>query len=154
MEWKPKSTIPSLTQGSGTASSSEAPAISVEAKTEMPPALNALDSKEANVKLQKKLEELHLSDVQHVIIPNHLHVPDADKLGFCFGSFDASFGISTSYNSTPENDQSASVSENSDVNEEAAEEHFSRFSFDPPIFWIPYPSLLVILAFRISIQNY
>ncbi|KAL7618920.1 hypothetical protein Lser_V15G02378 [Lactuca serriola] len=46
-----------------------------------------LDSKEDE--LEKKLKESHISDDKHVIIPNHLHVPEAEKLGFCFGSFDA-----------------------------------------------------------------
>ncbi|XP_027063764.1 uncharacterized protein [Coffea arabica] len=123
-EWKPKSTIPSLSQGSGTLASSEAPALSVEASTKMATALNDLDSKEANVRLQRKFEELHVSDGQHVIIPHHLHVPEAEKLGFCFGSFDTSFGISTSSINAPENDHSASSSETSDGNE-AAEEQFS-----------------------------
>lgn len=123
-EWKPKSTIPNLTQGSGTVASSEAPAISVEASTKMAPALDDLDSKEANVKLQKKLEELHVSDGQHVIIPHHLHVPEAEKLGFCFGSFDTSFGIGASCINAPENDHSVSSSETSEGNE-AAEEQFS-----------------------------
>ncbi|KAL6553559.1 hypothetical protein OROGR_007401 [Orobanche gracilis] len=45
------------------------------------------------LKLPRKLEGLDVFDSQNVIIPNNLQVPDAGKLGFCFGSFDASFGL-------------------------------------------------------------
>ncbi|MGV7428783.1 hypothetical protein PJI19_28955, partial [Mycobacterium kansasii] len=65
----------------------------------------ALDSKETISDLDKKLEQSHISDSQHVIIPNHLHVPEIEKLGFCFGSFDANFNLNTSYSSGPENDK-------------------------------------------------
>lgn len=125
MEWKPKPMNPILAQGSGAAASSKASAVAIEANANLQPKSNSLDSKEVSVELQKKLEDLHMSDGQYVIIPNHLHVPAADKLGFCFGSFDASFGIDTSHNSTPESFQSA-LSESTDGNEEAAaEEQFS-----------------------------
>ncbi|KAL6561235.1 hypothetical protein OROMI_016836 [Orobanche minor] len=45
------------------------------------------------LELPKKFERLDVYDSQNVIIPNHLQVPDAGKLGFCFGSFDASFRL-------------------------------------------------------------
>ncbi|KAL6975508.1 hypothetical protein U1Q18_024304 [Sarracenia purpurea var. burkii] len=98
-EWKPKPN-PNLGQGSETAGSSEVPAI-VEANIQSCPVSSVLDSKEATINLQRKLEELHISD-QHVIIPNHLHVPEAEKIGFCFGSF-ASFDLRTGCNSGHEN---------------------------------------------------
>lgn len=72
---------------------------------------------------------MHVSDGQHVIIPNHLHVPEAGKFGFCFGSFDASFGLSTDYNDGPENDMNpTTLSETSESVEETAEQS-SRFCF-------------------------
>lgn len=40
-----------------------------------------------------KLEKLKFSDGQHVIIPQHIQVPDAVKNVFIFGSLDASFGV-------------------------------------------------------------
>lgn len=126
MEWKPKPTNPNLAQGSVAAASSESPAVVTEANANLQTKSISLESKEVNVELQKKLEDLHMSDGQYVIIPDHLHVPAADKLGFCFGSFDVSFGINTSHNSAPESDQSA-LSESNDGNEEAtAEEQLSR----------------------------
>ncbi|KAL0320041.1 UNVERIFIED_CONTAM: hypothetical protein Sradi_5265600 [Sesamum radiatum] len=88
-EWKPKSTNPSIGQSGSAAASSEVSTVSVGSYPESQPD----PSKEATSKLQRKLEELHISDSQHVIIPNHIHVPEVGKLGFCFGSFDASFGV-------------------------------------------------------------
>ena len=126
-EWKPKPTNPSICQGSGTGVSSQVPAVTVEASIISEPALKVLDSTEATSELEKKLELSHLSDGQHVIIPNHLHVPEADKLGFCFGSFDASFGLNTSYTSGPESEKSP-LSESSEAIEESVEEQSSRFA--------------------------
>ncbi|XP_021841832.2 GBF-interacting protein 1 isoform X2 [Spinacia oleracea] len=40
-----------------------------------------------------KLEKLKFSDGQHVIIPQHIQVPDAVKNVLSFGSLDASFGV-------------------------------------------------------------
>ncbi|XP_057474401.1 uncharacterized protein LOC130762662 isoform X2 [Actinidia eriantha] len=119
-EWKPKPN-PNLARGSGKAGSSEAPT-TVETNTH----ISVLDSKENTIKLQRKLEDLHISDGQHVIIPNHLHVPEADKIGFSFGSFDASFGLNTSANSGPENDSNTTpLSETSESVEETADQSSS-----------------------------
>lgn len=40
-----------------------------------------------------KIEKLKFSDGKHVIIPNHIQVPDAVKNVLSFGSLDASFGV-------------------------------------------------------------
>lgn len=82
-----------------------------------------LDAKQTTSELEKKLEESQISNIQHVIIPNHLHVPEVVKLGFCFGSFDASFGLNTIHSSRSENDKSPSLSETSEGIEESVEEH-------------------------------
>ncbi|KAM7492436.1 hypothetical protein LguiA_035357 [Lonicera macranthoides] len=123
-EWKPKPTNPSICQGPGTGISSQVPAVTVEASIISEPALKVLDSTEATSELEKKLELSHLSDRQHVIIPNHLHVLEAEKLGFCFGSFGASFGLNTSYTSGPESEKSP-LSESSEAIEESVEEQSS-----------------------------
>ncbi|CAI9277679.1 unnamed protein product [Lactuca saligna] len=68
--------------------------------------------------LEKKLKESHISDDKHVIIPNHLHVPEAEKLGFCFGSFDAIFG----FNKTPSNSNGLVAVTMSEKTSEASEE--------------------------------
>ncbi|KAI8557930.1 hypothetical protein RHMOL_Rhmol04G0049200 [Rhododendron molle] len=117
-EWKPKPNS-NLAQVSGTSGSSEVPT-TLEANTQSCPVPSVLDSKEASIKLQRKLEELHMSDGQQVIIPNHLHVPEAEKFSFCFGSFDASYsGLENESNPTP-------VSETSESVEETAEQSSSE----------------------------
>lgn len=90
---------------------------------------------EATSKLQTRLEELHLPQRQHVIIPNHIHVPESErtKLSFgsfdaSFGSFDASFGVTSNYVGGQESEKSSTpVSETSQVIEETAEEQAARF---------------------------
>ncbi|XP_071736703.1 GBF-interacting protein 1-like [Rutidosis leptorrhynchoides] len=56
-------------------------------------------------------KESQILSGQHVIIPNHLHVPEADKLGFQFGSFDATFGVNSISLSGPMSDKTPSLSE-------------------------------------------
>ncbi|XP_024968360.1 uncharacterized protein LOC112507860 isoform X1 [Cynara cardunculus var. scolymus] len=115
MEWKPKPTNPILAQGTVSSESIKVPAVSVKGHTPTPSASSNLDSKDATSELERKLEESHISDDQHVIIPNHLHVPEAEKLGFCFGSFDASFGLNASSTSNgPVTDKSSEASEEVD----------------------------------------
>ncbi|MQL89168.1 hypothetical protein Taro_021735 [Colocasia esculenta] len=72
---------------------SDAAHVKVESDAQSGPLLNSRTSGEALVDLQKKLEELCFSDSEHVIIPDHLQVPEAERCGLSFGSFDASFGI-------------------------------------------------------------
>ncbi|KZV20928.1 hypothetical protein F511_08842 [Dorcoceras hygrometricum] len=99
-EWKPKSMgSSSIGQGSATTVVSE---VSIS-YPESQPVLIANGSKETTLELQKKLEDSHICDVQHVIIPNNLHVPETEKLWFCFGSFDANFNLEKSQNCEPEN---------------------------------------------------
>ncbi|PSS16068.1 GBF-interacting protein like [Actinidia chinensis var. chinensis] len=127
-EWKPKPPNPIPAQGSGTTGSTEVPTIA-EANAQLQHISSALDSNEANSKLHRKLEELHVSDGQHVIIPNHLHVPEAEKIGFCFGSFDTNFGFSMGHNNIPENDRNPTpLSETSESVEEAAEQSSSNLN--------------------------
>ncbi|KAI8012353.1 GBF-interacting protein 1 [Camellia lanceoleosa] len=123
-EWKPKPTNSNLAQGPGTAGSSEVPT-TAEANTQSCPDLSVLDSKEATSRLQRKLEELHFSDAQHVIIPNHLHVPETEKIGFCFGSFDATFSLNPSNISGSENDRNPTPLSETSESVEETEEHSS-----------------------------
>ncbi|KAE8668730.1 hyphally regulated cell wall protein 3-like isoform X2 [Hibiscus syriacus] len=95
-EWKPKSISSNVGRGSGTAGASDVPTSSVEANAHWQPVSRVLDSEEATSKLQKKLEELHLPQRRHVIIPNHIHVPESERTKLNFGSFDASFGVTWS----------------------------------------------------------
>ncbi|XVF71708.1 hypothetical protein PTKIN_Ptkin12aG0061200 [Pterospermum kingtungense] len=125
-EWKPKPISSNVGQGSGTAGASEVPTASLEANSQSQPVSTVLDSEEVTSKLQKKLEELHLPQRKHVIIPNHIHVPESERTKLSFGSFDASFGVTLSYVGNQECDKSsAPLSETSQDVDETAEEHAS-----------------------------
>ncbi|MBA0715449.1 hypothetical protein Golax_014344 [Gossypium laxum] len=127
-EWKPKPISSNVGQGSGTAGASEVPTSSVEAHAHSQPVSNVLDSEEATSKLQKKLEELHLPQRQHVIIPTHIHVPESERTKLSFGSFDASFGVTLSSVGCQESAKSPTpLSEASqDVDETAEEQNSSN----------------------------
>lgn len=125
-EWKPKPTNPNASQPSSTVSTSEVPPIVIGTSTQ---SLTVTAAEEATSKLQKKLEELHFSDNRNVIIPNHLQVPEAERTGLSFGSFDASFAMSTSFANGPDSDKIATpLSESSQEIEETAEEEPSSRS--------------------------
>uniref|UniRef100_A0A2P2LZ28 Uncharacterized protein MANES_12G064000 n=1 Tax=Rhizophora mucronata TaxID=61149 RepID=A0A2P2LZ28_RHIMU len=118
-EWKPKTTSTNIPQGSVTAGSCDVPNVT-EASAASRPASSVLESEESTSKLQKKLEELHLPPRQHVIIPNHIHVPESERTKLSFGSFDATFGLPYSYANGPESDKSSTpLSETSQVIEES-----------------------------------
>ncbi|KAK1439750.1 hypothetical protein QVD17_05570 [Tagetes erecta] len=121
MEWKPKPTNPVLAQGTGSAEPIKVHVVQVESQTPNPYVACNLDSKDTIPKLEKKLEESRISDDQHVIIPNHLHVPKAEKLGFYFGSFDASFSFNAISSNGP-GSLSDKSSEASEVVDESIDE--------------------------------
>ncbi|KAG1326714.1 putative GBF-interacting protein 1-like [Cocos nucifera] len=100
-EWKPKLTHTNSAQASGTPGTSDVSTV-VEAVSESPPVL----SENMALKLEKKLDELQLSDRRHVIIPNHLQVPESERHGLSFGSFESSFNLSISFANGPAIDQS------------------------------------------------
>ncbi|CAA6670714.1 unnamed protein product [Spirodela intermedia] len=85
MEWKPKLTTQVPAQASATTMTHDVSTVTVETDSPAAPLANSRNPKESTSNLQKKLEELHFSESQHVIIPDHLQ----------FGSFDASFGLET-----------------------------------------------------------
>ncbi|XP_024026610.1 GBF-interacting protein 1-like isoform X2 [Morus notabilis] len=105
-EWKPKAV-----QGSGTAGASESLPGVVEANAKSQPVSNILESEDATSKLERmleeKLEELHLQQRQHVILPNHIHVPESERTKLSFGSFGFSFGVSTINTIGSESDKSS-----------------------------------------------
>ncbi|KAJ8899298.1 hypothetical protein K2173_018272 [Erythroxylum novogranatense] len=122
-EWKPKPTSSNLPQGSGTVGSSDFHNNPVEEKGLSQILSSVLDSEESISKLQKKLEELPLPPRQHVIIPNHIHVPESERTKLSFGSFDATFTVIRSDMSAPQNEKSSTpISETSQVTEKNSEE--------------------------------
>ncbi|XP_061339181.1 GBF-interacting protein 1-like isoform X2 [Gastrolobium bilobum] len=126
-EWKPKPTN-TINQGSGTASASEAPSVSAKVTGQLLSASSALDSEEATSKLQRKLEDFHLPQRQHVILPNHIIVPDSEKNKFSFGSLGVTFGVNANYVSGPESEKSSTyLSETSqDIEETVGEQDSSQ----------------------------
>lgn len=95
MEWKPKLTNQVPAQTPATTITRDVSPATVETDSRAVPITNSRNPKESTSNLQKKLEELHFSESQHVIIPDHLQVPEAERSGLSFGSFDASFGLET-----------------------------------------------------------
>ncbi|KAJ4730253.1 GBF-interacting protein 1-like [Melia azedarach] len=126
-EWKPKPTNTNAAQGSATSATTEVPTVSVEATAQLQTVSSVVDTEEATSKLQKKLGELHLPQRQHVIIPNHIHVPESERTKLSFGSFDASFGVASNYAGGQESEKSSTpVSETSQVIEETEEQAASN----------------------------
>ncbi|XP_073125036.1 uncharacterized protein [Henckelia pumila] len=118
-EWKPKSTSSSSTgQVSAT---TVVPEVSINYPESQPIPI-AIGSKEPTLELQKKLEDSHISDAQHVIIPNHLHVPETEKLWFRFGSFDVNVNVDKSQNGGFENDERQPLSESYEAINESMKE--------------------------------
>ncbi|KAF9590747.1 hypothetical protein IFM89_038060 [Coptis chinensis] len=121
-EWKPKPTNPSPGPSSAVVGTSELGPVTAAAGTKLLPALGALVSEESNPTLQEKLDELHLTHNQQVIIPDHLQVPEAERTGLSFGSFHADFGVRRSYNIVYDAEKSSPLSESSQEIEEIDEE--------------------------------
>ncbi|XP_010547194.1 PREDICTED: GBF-interacting protein 1-like isoform X2 [Tarenaya hassleriana] len=120
-EWKPKSVNLNPVQGSGASSASEVPAVSAEPSEKT--SVQVLPSTEATSKLQKQLEDLHIRQNQHVIIPNHILVPEAERTKLSFGSFDAGFSLTSNNVAGPENEKSSTpLSENSHDDEGSLED--------------------------------
>ncbi|RWW81474.1 hypothetical protein BHE74_00010124 [Ensete ventricosum] len=91
-EWKPKTIQANASQASEMTDTSEVSVVA-EAVTQSSPAACSVTTEEPAVKLEKKVNELKLSEKQHVIIPNHLQVPESERHGLSFGSFDANFEL-------------------------------------------------------------
>ncbi|CAI8585728.1 unnamed protein product [Vicia faba] len=120
-EWKPKPTN-TYNQNSRPATAPEAPPVSAEVTRQLQSASSALDTEEATSNLQRKLENLRIPQHQHVILPNHIIVPDSEKNKFCFGTLGINFGVDTtsfvsgldsekSSNSTPLSESSQNIEE-------------------------------------------
>ncbi|CAF2102684.1 BnaA05g29970D [Brassica napus] len=119
-EWKPKPVNHTTTQGSGASATTEALAVPTEASEKS--VEDVVPSAEGTSKLQRQLEDLQIQR-QHVIIPNHILVPEAERTKFSFGSFDAGFSITSSSVAFPENEKrSAPLSQNSQEVENSLEE--------------------------------
>ena len=125
-EWKPKSMHTNPAQASGTPVISDVSTM-VEAVSESLPVPGTVASENTTLKLEKRLDELQLSDRQHVIIPNHLQVPESERHGLSFRSFDSSFNLSIGAANGAASDKSTTPpSESSQEIEENVEDPSSR----------------------------
>lgn len=90
-EWKPKQTKSNVIQTIGRVTSPDvSPAATDVIKS--PVTSTACADITASI-MQNKLEDLQLSDSQHVIFPNHIRIPEAERAGLSFGSFSANFAV-------------------------------------------------------------
>ncbi|CAL9073763.1 unnamed protein product [Musa textilis] len=103
-EWKPKSVQVNPAQASEMTDTSDI-LVMAEAVSQSLPASCSVTSEETTMKLEKKLDELKLSDRQHVIIPNHLQVPESERHGLSFGSFDENFELNIVFGNGPTRDK-------------------------------------------------
>lgn len=132
-EWKPKPINTNAVQGPKTSAAANSSNFSDEVSALTQPGKNIADSEDATKKLWKELENLQVRDAQHVIIPNHIHVPEAVRSGLSFGSFDSAFVITPSRSSEPENQtNSNSVSETHPETEAIVEEHTTSQNASAP----------------------
>ncbi|KAH9602518.1 hypothetical protein KSS87_004410 [Heliosperma pusillum] len=109
-EWKPKPTNTNAVPSPKAPVASEGSNILLETSSYPQPIVKTVGSEEATNKLHQELENLHVRDGQHVIIPSHIHVPEAVRTGLSFGSFDTAFVVSPKHSSEPENKDSKSLS--------------------------------------------
>lgn len=138
-EWKPKPTNQNVAPSPGIiGTSTVSNSTSEVSRSPSPAAKSTLE--DTSSKLQKNMEELNVRDEQHVIIPNHLQVPEAERTGLSFGSFDANFdanfgtSYSASYGNDDDSDKSSTpLSEESQVPEETVEEPSSSISNTTPV---------------------
>ncbi|KNA25905.1 hypothetical protein SOVF_002440 isoform B [Spinacia oleracea] len=129
-EWKPKVTNTSTVQELKTPATPEGFNTQAETCTPNQSVEIITDSVGATNKLEKELEGLHVKDNQHVIIPNHIHVPDAVRTGLSFGSFDT-FVIASKDPSELETEISKSISETEQGIDETVEETSSQSTLTP-----------------------
>ncbi|KAJ4886000.1 hypothetical protein Rs2_25748 [Raphanus sativus] len=119
-EWKPKPVNHNTTQGSGASATTETLVVPTEASEKS--VEDVVPSAEGTSILQRQLEDLQIQR-QHVIIPNHILVPEAERTKFSFGSFGAGFSITSSTVAFPETKKSSvPLSQNSQEVEDSLEE--------------------------------
>lgn len=145
-EWKAKPTQVNSAQVSGVQATSDIVSVPAEAVGRLLPPSSSTGSDDALPKLQKKLEDLHFSDTKLVIIPNHLQVPESERSGFSFGSFDANFGLNTHSRNRADSEKSSTpLSETSQEIEENVEEPSSRSDLIPSFYSFTAPVVVLSL---------
>ncbi|XP_057850826.2 GBF-interacting protein 1-like isoform X1 [Cryptomeria japonica] len=131
MEWKRKPPNQNVTSSSvGVIDTSTGSTNASETNRSSVPLSNSINSDDAAGKLQEKLERLNVRSEQHLIIPDHLQVPEAACIGLSFGSFGTFVGnsLSMEFGKGGDDKSSSPLSEVSQKTEESNEEPSSRTS--------------------------
>uniref|UniRef100_A0A0C9S9Y5 TSA: Wollemia nobilis Ref_Wollemi_Transcript_5636_3338 transcribed RNA sequence n=1 Tax=Wollemia nobilis TaxID=56998 RepID=A0A0C9S9Y5_9CONI len=133
MEWKrkpPNQNAASSSSGVVNSSTGSTGSISApELNRTAVPSIESVNPDDAPSKLQEKLERLNVRSDQHLIIPEHLQVPEAACLGLSFGSFGAFVGNSSMEFGKGGSDKGSSpLSDDSQKSQESNEEPSSRIS--------------------------
>ncbi|KAL0916104.1 hypothetical protein M5K25_013587 [Dendrobium thyrsiflorum] len=103
MEWKPKSTNVNPAPSSEVRSISGVDLSKGKEREAVSCFLHAADSVSSDISKEVlNLEDLCFSDAQHVIIPDHLQVPESERTGLSFGSFGSNFGLDMGLKIEPE----------------------------------------------------
>lgn len=129
-DWNPKSINQNYLPVSGVIGTSTSGIRASEASISSPQSSGFANLEDQTTKLQEKLEDLYVRDEQHVIIPSHLQVPEADRTGISFGSFGVGFAtnVSSSFANDECDENYTALPEASQEAEESNEEHPSRQS--------------------------
>ncbi|XP_057526082.1 GBF-interacting protein 1-like isoform X2 [Amaranthus tricolor] len=131
-EWKPKVINVNTVEGPEAPAASEGLAIPTKVCAHNQSVESNTDSKVSTNKLCKDLNKLHVREAQHVIIPNHIHVPDAVRTSLSFGSFDSALIIPSKSLSESETENSKSISETEQgIEEFVREEATSQNNLTP-----------------------
>ncbi|XP_057526095.1 GBF-interacting protein 1-like isoform X4 [Amaranthus tricolor] len=131
-EWKPKVINVNTVEGLKAPAASEGLAIPTEVCAHTQSVESNTDSTVSINKLCKDLNKLHVREAQHVIIPNHIHVPDAVRTSLSFGSFDSALIIPSKSMSESETENSKSISETEQgIEEIMGEEATSKNNLAP-----------------------
>lgn len=135
MEWKrkpPNQITASKNPGVINSNTGSASVAEISTPSLSPP--NAVIVDDGATKLPEKLEQLNVRNDQHLILPNHLQVPEAAFIGLSFGSFGAFFGstLSTEFGKGGSDKSSTPLSETSQKTEDSNEEPSSRTSDPSP----------------------
>lgn len=131
MEWKRKPANQNATSSSvAVIDTSTGSTNASETNRSSAPMSNSINSDDAAGKLQEKLERLNVRTEQHLIIPDHLQVPEAACIGLSFGSFGAFSGNSPSmeFGKGGGDKSSSPLSEATQKTDESNEEPSSRTS--------------------------
>ncbi|KAG0465057.1 hypothetical protein HPP92_019221 [Vanilla planifolia] len=102
-EWKPKSANVLPAPNSEVVSNSDGDLNKERAVEAVPSFFHVSESMVSDLSTKTlKIKDLNISDAQHVIIPDHLQVPESEITGLSFGSFGSNFEFAVGSKVEPE----------------------------------------------------